>query len=377
MKKILVIFGTRPEAIKMAPVISALRAADTFNIQVAVTGQHREMLDQVLDVFYIKVDHDLSVMGKGQTLAELTAMVLTGVSNVLIAWQPDLVLVHGDTLTSLAAAMACFYQRITVGHVEAGLRTYTITSPWPEEFNRRVVGLVSGLHFAPTAQARQNLLNEAIPDEAIYLTGNTVIDALVNISAQIDQDNCLRDALNKKFAFLSPHKRIVLVTAHRRENFGVGINAICDSLRHLALRDDLDIVYPVHLNPNVKDSVERSLSGYENIFLLEPQDYISFVYLMKNCYLVLTDSGGIQEEAPALGKPVLVMRDSTERPEAIMTGTAKLVGANAENIYQHVTLLLDDETSYQQMVNSKNPYGDGTAAQKIVMAIRQYFTGTM
>ena len=372
MKKILIVFGTRPEAIKMAPVVSALKSHSDFETRVCVTAQHRDMLDQVLTLFGIVPDYDLDLMTSGQTLADISARVLQGITGVLAQWIPDLVLVHGDTSTTAMTATACFYQRITVGHVEAGLRTGNMWSPWPEEFNRRITGLVTRLHFAPTEQTRANLLAEKIPAGWIEVTGNTVIDALLHVSNRIDHDQKLQAKFDEKFNFLDDRKRILLVTGHRRENFGDGMQSICQGLLALSKRDDLEIVYPVHRNPNVTGPVEEHLAEQPCIHLLAPQDYLSFVYLMKRSTVILTDSGGIQEEAPALGKPVLVMRDTTERPEAVEAGTVRLVGTDAISIEREVANLLDDHQAYLQMSTSKNPYGDGTAAKQISRLIAQY-----
>ena len=373
MKKILIVFGTRPEAIKMAPVVSALKANPQYETRVCITAQHREMLDQVLSLFEIVPDYDLDLMTPQQTLVYLSARVLQGISEVLSQLKPDLVLVHGDTTTTSMSAMACFYQCIPVGHVEAGLRTGNICSPWPEEFNRRLTGLVTQLHFAPTEKARLNLLAEKIPIESIDVTGNTVIDALLSVRNRIDNDPYIQAKFKEQFNFLNPSKRILLVTGHRRENFGDGMQSICRALLILSNRDDLEIIYPVHRNPNVTGPVEENLARQPNIHLLEPLDYLSFVYLMQRCTIILTDSGGIQEEAPAFGKPVLVMRDTTERPEAVEAGIARLVGTDASNIVREVTNLLDDESAYQQMSCSISPYGNGTAAQHICSFIEQYF----
>lgn len=372
MKRILIVFGTRPEAVKMAPVVHALKAHNGFETRVCVTAQHREMLDQVLSLFGIVPDYDLDLMTTGQALSDISARVLTGVTGVLEQWMPDLVLVHGDTATTAMTAVACLYKRITVGHVEAGLRTGDMCAPWPEEFNRRVAALATRLHFAPTEQARNNLLAEKISAEWITVTGNTVIDALMQVSQRIDQDIELQAAMQTKFDFLSPEKRMLLVTGHRRENFGDGMQSICRGLLALSRREDLEIVYPVHLNPNVTGPVEQLLTGQSRIHLLAPQDYLSFVYLMKRSSVLLTDSGGIQEEAPALGKPVLVMRETTERPEAVAAGTAMLVGTSELAIEREVALLLDDPNAYMRMSTSKNPYGDGTASKQIVAAIVRY-----
>lgn len=364
-KKIMLVFGTRPEAIKMAPVVRALRQASQWEVKVCVTAQHRQMLDQVLSLFGIVPDFDLNMMKSGQDLTDITANVLTGMRNVLSEWNPDLVLVHGDTTTAMAASLAAFYATISVAHVEAGLRTNDIYSPWPEEMNRRIVGRVASLHFAPTETARANLLAEGCADESIYVTGNTVIDALLDVVRRIEADALLNQQLHKHFAFINEAKRLILVTGHRRENFGQGFEDICKALRKIAQRDDVEIVYPVHLNPNVQDPVRRVLSNCPQIHLIEPLDYLPFVYLMNRAHILLTDSGGIQEEAPSLGKPVLVMRDTTERPEAVLAGTVKLVGTDTEGIVLNTTRLLDDIGLYQLMSRAHNPYGDGHAAQRI------------
>jgi UDP-N-acetylglucosamine 2-epimerase (non-hydrolysing) len=323
------------------------------------------MLDQVLKLFSITPDFDLDLMRAGQDLTDITGRVLAGLREVFAGWRPDRVLVHGDTTTTMSAALAAYYSRIPVGHVEAGLRTGNIYSPWPEEINRRVAGVIAEMHFAPTPQARQNLLNEAVNPERIVVTGNTVIDALLWVVRELDSNNTLRQQLEQQFAYLNPAKRLLLVTGHRRENFGGGFENICHALRRLADREDTEIVYPVHLNPNVQQPVKRILAGRSNVFLIEPLDYLPFVYLMNRSTLILTDSGGIQEEAPTLGIPVLVMRDTTERPEAVAAGTVRLVGTNKERIFQESSRLLDDARKYQEMSFSHNPYGDGTASQQI------------
>lgn len=364
-KKILIVFGTRPEAIKLAPVVNALRARPELDARVCVTAQHRQMLDQVLKLFSITPDFDLDLMRAGQDLTDITARALVGLREVFAGWRPDRVLVHGDTTTTMSAALAAYYARIPVGHVEAGLRTGNIYSPWPEEINRRMAGVIADVHFAPTDQARQNLLNEAVSPERIVVTGNTVIDALLWVVKELDSNNTLRQQLEQQFAYLDPAKRLILVTGHRRENFGGGFENICHALNGLADRADTEIVYPVHLNPNVQEPVKRILGGRPNIFLIEPLDYLPFVYLMNRSALILTDSGGIQEEAPTLGKPVLVMRDTTERPEAVAAGTVRLVGTSRERIFQQASLLLDDPLKYEEMSFSHNPYGDGTASQQI------------
>jgi UDP-N-acetylglucosamine 2-epimerase (non-hydrolysing) len=364
-KKILIVFGTRPEAIKMAPVVNALRARPELDVRVCVTAQHRHMLDQVLKLFSISPDFDLDLMRAGQDLTDITARVLTGLREVFSNWRPDRVLVHGDTTTTMSAALAAYYARIPVAHVEAGLRTGNIYSPWPEEINRRMAGVISDVHFAPTQQAKQNLLNESVSAERVVVTGNTVIDALLWVVRELDTNKELKVRLEQQFNFLDPAKRMILVTGHRRENFGEGFENICHALDRLAARDGIEIVYPVHLNPNVQEPVKRILGGRPNIFLIEPQDYLPFVYLMNRSTLILTDSGGIQEEAPTLGKPVLVMRDTTERPEAVTAGTVKLVGTSQDRIFQESSLLLDDPGKYREMSFSHNPYGDGTASHQI------------
>ncbi|QKJ68162.1 UDP-N-acetylglucosamine 2-epimerase (non-hydrolyzing) [Deefgea piscis] len=372
--KVLVVFGTRPEAIKMAPVVAALQADARFNAKVCVTAQHRQMLDQVLALFAIKPDFDLDLMQQGQDLTDITSRVLLGMRGVLTEWQPDIVLVHGDTSTTMAASLAAFYQRIPVGHVEAGLRTGNIYSPWPEEMNRKIAGAISALHFSPTETSQNNLLREAVPAANVYVTGNTVIDALLDVAARIKNDVVLNTELAAQFPFLDANKRLILVTGHRRENFGQGFENICAALAELAQRPDVEILYPMHLNPNVQEPVRRILSGLSNVHLIEPQDYLPFVYLMTRAYLILTDSGGVQEEAPSLGKPVLVMRDTTERPEAVEAGTVKLVGTNQALIVKEATELLDNPTAYEQMSRAHNPYGDGLAAKRIndILAIGSF-----
>ena len=372
-KTILCIFGTRPEAIKMAPVVHALRANPHFRCLVCVTAQHREMLDQVMQLFALKADYDLDLMQPGQNLNGLTSRALTGLQKVLEDCQPDLVLVHGDTTTTLAAGMAAFYQRIDVGHVEAGLRTGDIHAPWPEEFNRSVVGLFAKHHFSPTQQTANNLITEGRDPKTIYVTGNTVLDALLEVSHRIDNDAALAQRLSEQFSYINPTKKLILVTGHRRENFGDGFIQICQAILSLAARPDTQIIYPVHLNPNVQKPVNDLLHGLEDVHLIEPQDYLPFVYLLKRAHIVLTDSGGIQEEAPTLGKPVLVMRETTERPEAVAAGTAKLVGTDTQKIIFEVSKLLDDEQHYQAMARASNPYGDGKAAQKIVQILESYY----
>ena len=368
--KVLSVFGTRPEAIKMAPVVKALAEDPYFDAKVCVTAQHRQMLDQVLEFFDINPDFDLNLMRADQSLSDITGNVLTGMRDVFSQWRPDMVLVHGDTTTTLAAGLSAYYAKVLVGHVEAGLRTGDKYSPWPEEMNRHLTGALADVHFAPTESARENLLCEGISPERIHITGNTVVDALLTVVARIQKDGNLRRQLDAQFTFLDSSKSLVLVTGHRRENFGSGFECICQAIANIARRDDVQIVYPVHLNPHVQEPVRRILSDMDNVFLLEPQGYLSFVYLMYRCTLVLTDSGGIQEEAPALGKPVLVMRDTTERPEALAAGTAKLMGTDKDRITYEVARLLDDRSAYQAMAGAHNPYGDGTAAQRIKATLK-------
>jgi UDP-N-acetylglucosamine 2-epimerase (non-hydrolysing) len=369
-KKILTVFGTRPEAIKMAPLVRALAADPRFESRVCVTAQHREMLDQVLDLFEIQPDYDLNVMKAGQTLYDVTSRILLGTKEVLESFKPDVVLVHGDTTTTFSVALAAFYQQIAVGHVEAGLRTGNLLSPWPEEANRKLTACLGRYHFAPTAASRENLVRENIPDAQILVTGNTVIDALLWVSDRIKQDAGLRERLAVRYPFLSDGMRMILVTGHRRESFGDGFERICEALRQIAqAQPDVQIVYPVHLNPNVQEPVRRYLSGLSNVHLIEPQEYLPFVYLMSRSTLILTDSGGIQEEAPSLGKPVLVMRDNTERPEAVEAGTVRLVGTDTQRIVAEVKHLLNDNAAYEAMSRAHNPYGDGKACQRIVDAL--------
>jgi len=375
MPTILTIFGTRPEAIKMAPVVRAIMQQPSFTSRVCVTAQQREMLDQVLSIFEIQVDHDLDLMTKDQQLADLTARVVTGLTQVLLEEKPDLVLVHGDTTTTLAASLAAFYQKIPVGHVEAGLRTHNIYSPWPEEINRQITSRIAALNFAPTELARQNLLRENVDENSIVVTGNTVIDALLSVVERINSNATLRTRLAAQVPTLNPRKRLLLVTGHRRENFGVGFENICRALAELADTPDLEIIYPVHLNPNVTGPFYKALGDHPNIHLIKPLDYLPFVYLMEQAHIILTDSGGIQEEAPSLGKPVLVMRQITERPEAVDEGTVRLVGTDNNKIVQEVKRLLHSEDDYQRMARAHNPYGDGEAAGRIVSAILSHCEG--
>ena len=368
-KKVMVVFGTRPEAIKMAPVVSALGNTPGIEPLVTVTAQHRQMLDQVLELFSISPDDDLDVMEPGQTLPRLFSKILTGMTEVIEERKPDLVLVHGDTSTTLATSLAAFYAKVPVGHVEAGLRTGNMHAPWPEEANRRLTAPISALHFSPTERSAKNLVDEGIPSGSVHVTGNTVVDALLEVVAQIEARPELRNELEARFPFLDPSKRLVLVTGHRRENFGAGFEQICMALADIAERDDVQVVYPVHLNPNVQEPVKRLLSDNPRVFLIEPQDYLPFVYLMSRAYLILTDSGGIQEEAPSLGKPVLVMRETTERPEAVEAGTVLLVGVDRERIVGQAVRLLDDASTYLTMSRAHNPYGDGKAARRIADVI--------
>lgn len=374
--KILSVFGTRPEAIKMAPLVKALANDDYFTSRVAVTAQHREMLDQVLDLFEIKPDFDLDLMKSGQDLYDVTTGVLLGLRDILKDFQPDLVLVHGDTATTFAASLAAFYQKIPIGHIEAGLRTGNLYSPWPEEANRVLTGRLATLHFAPTERNRAALLEEKIPDDKIIVTGNTVIDALQWVVNKIENSNELEKDILKKLDEAGLDKevlknRYVLVTGHRRENFGKGFENICQALYELALKNQsVHFIYPVHLNPNVQEPVKRLLGAVKNVHLINPLGYEPFVYLMKNCYLVLTDSGGVQEEAPGLGKPVLVMRDTTERPEAVEAGTVKLVGTDIHAIVSSVQFLLENSSSYEIMSRAHNPYGIGNSSNNIILAIK-------
>ena len=372
MRKVLLVFGTRPEAIKMAPVYEVLKATSGLDVRVAVTAQHREMLDQVLRLFGIEPDYDLNVMKPGQGLTEITAAVLAGLKPVLEEFEPDLLLAHGDTTTTLSASLAAYYQQIPVGHVEAGLRTGNIYSPWPEEINRKVTGTIARLHFAPTNKAADNLLAEGIAAESISITGNTVIDALLEVVDRLEGAPEQSAAFDAEFD-IDPSRRMILVTGHRRESFGVGFQRICDAIAALAQREDVQIIYPLHLNPNVKGPVETSLGALDRVKLIAPQDYLPFVHLMRRAAIILTDSGGVQEEAPSLGKPVLVMRDTTERPEAVDAGTVKLVGTDTDLILQEATTLLDKTTAYEAMSRAHNPYGDGMASQRIRDAILCFF----
>lgn len=384
MKKVMLVFGTRPEAIKMAPLVRALKMKpDLFEVMVCVSGQHREMLDQVLEIFQIKPDFDLNIMKAGQDLFDITSAVLLGMRSVFQDYIPDLVMVHGDTSTSTAVALAAFYCRIPVGHVEAGLRTYDIYSPWPEEMNRQLTARLCEIHFAPTPKSRQNLLDEKIPESRIFVTGNTVIDALHYVVEKLHHDHALVEKLEhdlcRRGCKIAERKRqgrrMILITGHRRENFGEGFQQICMAIRDLAIKyQDVDFVYPMHLNPNVRNAIKEVFHDNRmgNLFFIEPLDYLHFVYLMDSSFLILTDSGGVQEEAPGLGKPVLVMRDTTERPEAVDAGTVKLVGPSYQTIFTETCRLLDEPDAYERMSQAINPYGDGLACQRIIAAIANW-----
>lgn len=382
-KTVMLVFGTRPEAIKMAPLIKEFqKESDIFNTLVCVTAQHRQLLDQVMDVFHLTADYDLDIMQQGQDLYDITSRVLLSMRDVLRQARPELVLVHGDTTTSTAAALAAFYQQIPVGHIEAGLRTGNIYSPWPEEMNRQITGRIASYHFAPTETSRSNLLKENVHPSNIYVTGNTVIDALHLVVNELKCDKQLADRERQiligcgyDVSRLNEGKKLVLITGHRRENFGDGFHNICKAIKMLVLQHpDVDFVYPMHLNPNVRNPIRQvfgeNLNDFQNLFFIEPLEYLSFVYLMEKSFLVLTDSGGVQEEAPSLGKPVLVMRDTTERPEAVLAGTVKLVGANYQKIVDEVSQLILDDHSYSLMSKANNPYGDGQASKRIVEIIR-------
>ena len=363
--KILIVIGTRPEAIKMAPIWHELQNSTGIQARVCVTAQHRQMLDQVLDLFNISPDYDLNVMGKNQDLNTLTCAILKGVGDTLRRWKPDLVLVHGDTCTTLAASLASFYQKIQIGHIEAGLRTFDMQSPWPEEANRQLTSRLAALHFSPTNKSKDNLIREGVQEADIYVVGNTVIDALNIISKRIAGDSKLRISLDEQFSYLDTNRKLILVTGHRRENFGEGFESICKAISCLAQEFGVQVVYPVHLNPNVQEPVRRILGNVPNVHLIEPQDYLPFIYLMKRSHIILTDSGGIQEEAPSLGKPVLVLRKNTERPEAVKAGTVRLVGTDQQNIIKQVKLLLENQDLYVKTAKAKNPYGDGNASKLI------------
>lgn len=362
-------FGTRPEAIKMAPVLGALLKRKHIETRVCVTAQHRQMLDQVLELFCIRPQYDLNIMKSGQGLTEITSEILLRLDTIVKEFKPNRILVHGDTTTTMAASLAAFYRKIPVGHVEAGLRTGNRYSPWPEEMNRKITSAIADLHFAPTEAARDNLLCEGVEAKRIVVTGNTVIDALMSVVERFRTDHSLNNTMKKSFGYLDGKKKLILVTGHRRENFGSRFEGICSALSRLAQRNAVQIVYPVHLNPNVQEPVKRILGDQTNIFLIEPQDYLPFVFLMKQSYLIITDSGGVQEEAPSLGKPVLVMRDTTERPEAVEAGTVRLVGADPDRIVAEAEKLINDCAEYKKMTLIHNPYGDGCASQRIVEVI--------
>ncbi len=367
--RVVSVFGTRPEAIKMMPVVQALNAAEGIDSRVVVTGQHREMLYQIVRLFDVTPDHDLEVMQHAQGLTHVTTAVLSGLEPVFAEMKPDWVLVHGDTTTTMAAAMAAFYQQIKVGHVEAGLRTGNIYSPWPEEMNRKITGALTTRHFAPTALARENLLRENVAADAVEVTGNTVIDALYWVRDNALSADKVEAEMRAAYPMLDDSKRLILVTGHRRENHEGGIVRICEAMAQLAARGDVQVVYPVHLNPKVQDAANAVLANVDNVHLIPPQDYLPFVWLMNRSSLIVTDSGGIQEEAPSLGKPVLVTRDTTERPEAVDAGTVKLIGADTAAIVTEANHLLDDSTAYSTMSRAHNPYGDGQAAGRIVASL--------
>lgn len=371
--KILTVFGTRPEAIKMAPLVHALAADSFFEAKVCVTGQHREMLDQVLELFEIKPDYDLDIMKPGQSLHQITANILTGLKPILSEFKPDVVLVHGDTATTFATTLAAYYDQIPVGHVEAGLRTGNLYSPWPEEGNRKLTGAIAKFHYAPTEFSAENLMKEGVDEAFIDVTGNTVIDALLWVKNKLENNPQVRAAAGVSYNFLRPNKKLVLVTGHRRESFGDGFERICESLKIISeTHSDVDVVYPVHLNPNVREPVNRLLKGLDNVHLIEPLDYLPFVNLMVQAHIILTDSGGIQEEAPSLGKPVLVMRDTTERPEAVSAGTVKLVGTDVQRITYEIDKLMNNNAHYETMSKAHNPYGDGNACQRILESLKQH-----
>ena len=371
--KILSVFGTRPEAIKMAPLVKELQNLPSVDSRVCVTAQHREMLDQVLELFQIVPEYDLNLMKHGQTLQSLSQRIIQNLSPILEEFKPDIVLVHGDTTTTFMASLCSFYHQIPVGHIEAGLRTGNMYSPWPEEGNRKLTGAIASLHYAPTKNSKKNLLDEGVKEQSILVTGNTIIDALLMITKRIENDKVLTERIKKTLPDLTEEKRIVLVTSHRRENFGEGMENICNAITELAdSYPDVEFVFPVHLNPKVRQPVQKLLSGKDNIQLIEPLGYLPFVFLMSRSYIVLTDSGGIQEEAPSLGKPVLVMRDTTERPEAIQAGTVKLVGTSTLNITENVSKLINDPDEYQKMSFAHNPYGDGEASKRITRNLVEY-----
>ncbi|WP_444924281.1 non-hydrolyzing UDP-N-acetylglucosamine 2-epimerase [Microbulbifer sp. DLAB2-AF] len=371
--KVLIVFGTRPEAIKMAPLSLRLKGDSRFETKVCVTAQHREMLDQVLSLFELNPDYDLNLMKPGQNLTDLSANILTGVSKIITKANPDMVLVHGDTTTTLIASLASYYNKIPIGHVEAGLRTGNLYSPWPEEANRKLTGSLATLHFTPTENSKINLLNDGVSEDQIYVTGNTVIDSLLEVVRKLDNNQSLYEGLTRDFSFLDDTRKLILVTGHRRESFGGGFERICKALVEISKsHPNTQIVYPVHLNPNVREPVNRLLKHVDNIYLIDPLDYLPFVYLMNRSNIILTDSGGIQEEAPSLGKPVLVMRDTTERPEALLAGTVKLVGTDTSNITSELSRLLTDNDEYKKMSYAHNPYGDGQACNRIIESLIEF-----
>ena len=371
--RVLCVFGTRPEAIKMVPIVKALASRPEITAKFCVTAQHRSMLDQVLDLFKVTPDYDLDIMREAQGLTHITSAVLEKMQDVLQDFQPDRVLVHGDTTTTFAASLASFYEKIPVGHVEAGLRTGDIYAPWPEEMNRVLTDAISDMRFAPTERSAENLREGGYPEESIYVTGNTVIDSLLDVVDMFEQDAALSAEMEKRFDFLDPSRKMILVTGHRRENFGDGFLQICSAFSELSEREDVQIVYPVHLNPNVREPVFKILGDRERVNLIEPLDYLPFVYLMKRSHIIVTDSGGIQEEAPSLGKPVLVMRDVTERPEAVEAGTVRLVGTDKARLVAEVNALLEDDVLYEKMSRAHNPYGDGKSSERIVQHIVDQF----
>lgn len=372
--KVMIVLGTRPEAIKMAPVISELKRRKCFEVKVCFSGQHREMAEQVFSIFGIHPDFDLAVMKENQTLFDVTTGILHGMEQLFRQYLPDIILVQGDTTTVLATSLAAFYHKIQVGHVEAGLRTGNRYSPYPEEMNRLLATRLSNIHFAPTELSRKNLLKENVADSDIYVTGNTVIDALFQAEKVLLKDKGLLKTLDERFSGISSNKKMILITGHRRENHGDGILSICEAILHLAQRKDLELVYPVHPNPNIHNVVEKKLSGIQNVHLIQPLDYLSFIYMMRRCFLLMSDSGGVQEEAPSLGKPVLVMRETTERPEALEAGTVRLVGADTQKIIEETELLLDNPAEYRRRCSIANPFGDGKAAAKIADALEERFS---
>jgi UDP-N-acetylglucosamine 2-epimerase (non-hydrolysing) len=375
VKKILIVFGTRPEAIKMIPLVKELKKNGQLDVKVCVTGQHRQMLDQVLNLFEVVPNYDLNIMKPNQDLIDITSNILNGIKNVFKDFMPDLVLVHGDTTTCFATSIAAFYYKIKIGHVEAGLRTYNLNSPWPEEMNRQITDKITNIYFAPTEASKNNLIREGVSESKIFVTGNTVIDALLMVINKINKDKILLNQLTLQFEKLniSTDNKYILVTGHRRESFGEGFLNICLALKEIAIKyPEIDIIYPVHLNPNVKEVVFKELGGIANVKLIPPQDYLPFVYLMTSAFIILTDSGGVQEEGPSLNIPILVMRDTTERPEAVSAGVVKLIGTKKDDIVKNVSDLLDNKNTYNLMIGKENPYGDGKASQYISKSIAKY-----